>query len=100
MLLFAYDDNAQWKSPLQKGISSGIQDVSIVATHIMLAAKELGVDSVWCDYFPNDKTQEIFSLPENEKVVLLMPLGYADPSCTPNVRHEMRKDLSEIVKKI
>ena len=100
VLMFAYDANQVWRNPFEENITSGEQDVSIVATHVMLAAKELGVDSVWCGYFPNSKAHELFSLPENEKVVLLMPLGYAKKESKPSERHNQRKELNDIVKKL
>ncbi|MBO6262774.1 MAG: nitroreductase family protein [Clostridia bacterium] len=83
VLMIAYDSNADWKNPKQGGIHSGEQDVSIVATHIMLEAWELGIGSCWVNLFANDELSRAFDLPDNEKVVLLMPLGYADENAKP-----------------
>lgn len=83
ILLFAYDDDQDWDNPKQAGIHSGQQDVSIVATHIMLAAWDIGIASCWVNLFPNDEVTNVFGLPENEKVVLMMPLGYAADEAKP-----------------
>lgn len=83
VLLFAYDKNADWKNPKQEGIHSGQQDVSIVATHIMLEAWNLGIASCWVNLFPNDEVAKVFGLPENEEVVLMMPMGYAAAEAKP-----------------
>lgn len=101
VLLFAYDINADWKNPKQEGIHSGEQDVSIVATHIMLEAWELGIGSCWVNLFSNQEIEKAFDLPENEKAVLLMPIGYADVSAKPIEKwHFGYKDISETVKYI
>ena len=100
VLLFTYDINLDWKNPLEKGVHSGIEDVSIVATHIMLKARDLGIDSCWCNYFSTTKIEETFNLPENEKSVLIMPLGYKDDSCVISPMHDKKKELEEIVKYI
>lgn len=100
VLLFTYNTDEEWKNPLEDGISSGIEDVSIVATHIMLAAKDFGLDTCWCNYFKNSEIEKVFGIPENEKSVLLMPIGYADESASPSSMHEAKKDISEIVKYI
>lgn len=98
VLLFAYDDDKDWDDPKQAGIHSGQQDVSIVATHIMLEAWELGIASCWVNLFPNDEVESTFGLPENEKVVLMMPLGYAAEDAKPVEKwHYVCKDISETV---
>lgn len=98
VLLFTYNTDEDWKNPLEEGIHSGIEDVSIVATHIMLAAAEQGLDTCWCNYFSNSKLEEAFELPENEHSVLIMPLGYADEKAKPAPGHEQKKDIAETVK--
>ena len=98
VLLFAYNTDEDWKNPLEEGVHSGVEDVSIVATHIMLAAAEQGLDTCWCNYFANSKLEELFDLPENEKSVLIMPIGYAADDAKPTPLHEQKKELSETVK--
>ena len=100
VLLFTYNRDEDWKNPLEEGVHSGIEDVSIVATHIMLAAAEHGLDTCWCNYFANSKLEELFELPENEKSVLIMPVGYADESAKPAPGHEQKKALTDVVKYI
>lgn len=98
VLLFAYDDNQDWDNPKQPGIHSGEQDVSIVATHIMLEAWELGIGSCWVNLFSNAEVEKAFALPENEKAVLLMPLGYAAEDSKPVEKwHLGYKPLKETV---
>ena len=98
VLLFAVDEEAQWKSPLEPGFTSGHQDVSIVATHMMLAAWDLGIGSCWVNFFPNTETAKAFSLPETEKAVLLLPIGYPAPDAKPAPMHSVKKDMDQLVK--
>ena len=87
VLLFVYDEEAVWKSPLEPGFNSGHQDVSIVATHMMLAAWDLGIGSCWVNFFPNTETAKAFGLPESEKAVLLLPIGYPAAGAAPAPMH-------------
>lgn len=98
VLLFAYNTDEEWKNPLEEGVHSGVEDVSIVATHVMLRAAEMGLSSCWCNYFSNSKLEEFLGLPKNEKSVLVMSLGYAAEDAKPAPLHEKKKALEETVK--
>ena len=52
------------------------EDTAIVATHIILAAKSLGVDSCWINNIDPDQVKEVFDLPANEIVVCMIDLGF------------------------
>ena len=98
VLLIALDENAEWKSPLEEDCRAGVQDVSIVADHMMLAAWDIGIGSCWVNYFKPSDVKAAFDLPDNETPVLLMPIGYpADDSKAAHLHNES-KNMSEIVK--
>ena len=98
VLLFTYNKDEDWQNPLENGIRSGIEDASISAAHAMLQAAELGLGTCWCNYFENSRLEKIFSLPENEKAVLIMPIGYAADSSKPAPAHWQRKEIKEIIR--
>ncbi len=101
VLIFTYDKNEDWKNRLEEGVHSGVQDVSIVATHAMMEAWECGVGSCWVNFFSPTKLREIMGLPENEEVVLIMPIGYiADDSEPMENMHFVYKDISETVSEL
>ena len=100
VLLFPYNTDEDWKNPLEEGVHSGVEDVSITATYIMLRAIELGVYTTWCNYFANSKLEQAFDLPENEKAVLIMPIGYPAEGVAPAPAHTESKKLEEIVRHI
>lgn len=98
VLVVAYDANEDWKNPTQDGIHSGQQDASIVACHMMLAAEELGVASVWVNAFANDEVARVLGFPESERVVMMLPLGYAAEDAKPAKWHTDKKPLEETVR--
>ncbi len=76
---------------------SGVEDASIVATHMILAAADAGVDSCWINFFDPAAAVKEFDLPENEEVLMMMDLGYAAEGVKPWANHDSRKELSETV---
>ncbi|MGL5313527.1 MAG: nitroreductase family protein [Peptostreptococcaceae bacterium] len=98
VLLFTYNEDETWKNPLEDGVHSGFEDVSIVATHVMLRATELNLNTTWCNLFSNTELEKAFELPNNEKVVLVMPIGYKAEDSEPAPMHYNKKELDCIVK--
>lgn len=97
VLLFAYSKDEEFHYP-ESASTSGIEDASIVATHVMLEAAELGVGTCWVNFFTPEKAKELFGLPENEEVVALMPIGYAKEGTRPLPNHTAKKALEQTVK--
>lgn len=96
VLVVAFDRNNVFTYPGEKR-DSGVEDATIVATHMILAAEDEGVDSCWVNFFDPDKAAEALGLPENEEVLMLMDLGYAAEGAGPLPNHESRKPLEETV---
>lgn len=96
VLAVTYDSKQQFTYPGDK-YTSGEEDASIVATHMMLMAAALGVDSCWLNFFDPDKLAEALGLPENEEVLMLMDLGYAAEGAGPLPNHGSRKALTDTV---
>lgn len=96
VLVVAFDKNNVFTYPGEKR-DSGVEDATIVATHMILAAEDEGVDSCWVNFFDPDKLAEDLGLPENEEILMLMDLGYAAEGSGPLPNHESRKPLSETV---
>ncbi len=96
VLVVAFDKNNVFTYPGEKR-DSGVEDATIVATHMILAAEDEGVDSCWVNFFDPDKAAELLGLPENEEVLMLMDLGYAAEGSGPLANHDSRKPLDETV---
>lgn len=99
VLLVAYDATSVYTYPGGRFTSAG-EDAAIVATHMMLAAQSLGVNSCWLNFFDPDKAAAVFGLPENERVLMLLDLGYAATDGLPLTNHTKRKPLSETVSEL
>ena len=96
VLAVAFDKNNVFTYPGGKR-DSGIEDASIVATHLMLAAYDEGVDSCWLNFFDPDLLAKDLGLPENEEILMLLDLGYAAAGAGPLDNHNSRKPLSDTV---
>ena len=96
VLVVAYDRNNVFTYPGGKR-DSGTEDATIVATHMILAAADEGVDSCWINYLDPDKLAEALGLPENEEVLMVMDLGYGADGAGPLQKHFDRKPLCETV---
>ena len=96
VLVVAFDKNNVFTYPGDKR-DSGVEDATIVATHMILAAEDEGVDSCWVNFFDPEKAAEALGLPEHEEVLMIMDLGYAAEGAGPLPNHESRKPLSGTV---
>ena len=71
-------------------------DLAIAMEHIALEAVEEGLATCWIGAFDQAKVKKILNIPEEYKVVVLMPLGY--PADKP--KSKIRKRLEEIVSEV
>ena len=97
VIVVAFDKNNVFTYPGEKR-DSGVEDATIVATHMILAAANAGVDSCWINYFNPDDAKKELALSDNEEVLMLLDLGYATADTKPLENHNSRKALSETVK--
>ena len=75
-------------------------DASIVTTHMMLEATNLGIDNIWVEMFDEKVLCSEFNLASNLVPVVVLPLGYKTDDCPASPNHNKRKDLDEIVEYI
>ena len=97
VLVVAFDKNSVFTYPGGKR-DSGVEDATIAATQMILAAADEGVDSCWVNYFDPDQLARALQLPENEEVLMVMDLGYAAEGAGPLSNHFSRKALTETVR--
>ena len=97
VLLVAFDESEAFVYPGGK-YNTGVEDATIVTSHMVLAASSLDVDSCWVNLFDPDKAREKFSLPKNEKIIAMIDLGYANDEVKPLENHYKRKNIDETVK--
>lgn len=93
--IFCYSDDTV--VPRGKNGNYGEIDVTIVLTHMMLEAANLGVGTCPVGYFDQEKLKAEFGLAESEHPILIMPFGYASTDSQPSDRHSSYRPLTETV---
>ncbi len=98
VILITANKNEMWKNPFSNNYNTGDIDCSIVCTHLMLQAWELGIGSCWVGYFDLSEVAKALDIPTNEKVVAILPMGYPSEKSKPAPMHTSRKELDQIIK--
>ena len=96
VIMVTYDSTNVFVYPGDKR-DSGIEDATIAATHLMLAAADQQVDSCWINYFDPQELAEVMELPKQEEVLMLLDLRYHAQGTGPLPSHSERKSLRETV---
>ena len=94
VLVVCGDKDKAW---VKDGESMLQVDASIVATHMMLEATNLGVDNIWIGMFKTEELKKEFDIPDNLTPVCLLPLGYKAKLCPPSPLHKIRKNIEDLV---
>lgn len=95
--LICYNKDECWYRPYDKK-GCGEVDASIVTTHMMMRAWELGIGSCWVMHYRPESIKEAFDLPDNLESVALLVMGYADESSKPANLHFESKKIDDVVK--
>ncbi|MGL1893915.1 MAG: nitroreductase family protein [Spirochaetaceae bacterium] len=96
MIVCSYTPDS-WINPFDNRDMNDI-DCSIVSTHMILMAKNLGIDSLWLNWFDPEVLYEEFDIPKNYKIVNLLEFGYSAKNPTSPNRHDSeRLSLEETV---
>lgn len=99
VLVVAFDKNNVF-TYLDGKKQSGDEDAAIVATHMILAATDEGLNTLWINHFSPDEVKEALGLPENEEVLMAMDIGYAAEGVVPHKLHTTREEIFETVRYI
>ena len=101
VFLICSDERRTWKSQSEPGYTTGEMDCSIVCTHMMLEAWELGLGSVWVRLFDAGEVAEAFGLPAYIRPVCLLPVGYASEKSVPYAPwHDVYRPIGDFVKEL
>lgn len=95
-MLVCYSEDETWTRPCD-GAKSAPVDASIVTTHMMLEAHNLGIGACWIMFFDPEKMRETFKIPSNVIPHALLVMGYPHKDSSPSKMHFCFKEESEIV---
>lgn len=79
------------------GKNSAEIDASIVTTHMMLQAQDIGLGTTWVMAFNPQKVRECFSVPDNLEILALLPTGYPADDAPVSPMHNTFIDMDEMV---
>ena len=74
---------------------SGVEDATIVATHMMLEIHDLGYGSTWIGHFDVNALAELFPETGDYNMIGLLPVSGI--AMEPSERHALRKSPEELV---
>ena len=100
VLLVTFDSELEWKNPFTPYAGAGQQDAAIAGTQMMHEATNLGLDSFWVNYFDVEKVHDAFELPASERLLFMLPFGYAAEGQGPNPRHTDRNAMDTFAKRL
>jgi nitroreductase len=97
MFLICYDEKDSWVRAKFDGQNSGETDATIVITHMMLQAHDIGLGTLYIKHFDPKLTTELFNLKKGIIPSALLAVGYAAADSTPSKMHFDKKPLSDIL---
>ena len=95
-ILVCHNLDESWVRPYDGAIASPI-DATIVATHMMLKAHDIGVGCCWVMHFNPALIKEHFNLPNSVSPVALLVMGYPAEDAKPLDLHDIFRPMDEVV---
>ena len=81
--------------PTESGVRDGLEyfmlDMGIGVEHLILEATAQGLGTCWVGFFKEDVAREAVNLPENMRIVAMVPLGYPAEVPPPQPRLRMEE---------
>ena len=101
VFLVCSDEERSWHSNYVVGYDSGEMDASIVGTHMMLEAENLGLGSVWVLLFDPKRICRAFKLPKKVRPHFLLVVGYPSEKAKPyRPWHDVFRSQEDIVTRL
>lgn len=97
LLLVCYDKSVENNNHYGDKRPYGQVDASIVLTHMMLEAHNVGLGTVWVGLFNPELLRKYFSIPVHYEILGLMPVGYPASDAEPSTMHGKRIPLERTV---
>ena len=97
VFVVSYDKEKIFKSAINAN-DTGLIDTSFILTHMMLAATDLKLGSVWIYYFKQADIKAVLKTGPSEEIAHLLAVGYPNVPFKDKKRHaKERKPLTELV---
>lgn len=96
-IVCAYNVDEAWRNDLDGDRECGEIDISIVMTHMMLMAEELGLGACWIGRFNPETVKKNLEITGNIKIVGIFSLGYHREDDRPSKLHSINKENKDVV---
>lgn len=73
-----------------------LQDSTIAAAYLQLAAVNLGLSSAWVGAFNDEEVKQVLGCDESFKPVAIIPVGFAAEKAFPTSRRNLKKEVKEV----
>ena len=100
ILVVCYDLERERKSKMNPGFGFGEIDATIVCTHMMLEAADLGIGSCWVGMFNKQELADALELPEHIVPTALLPMGYPSENAAPLPLHSQYREFTDTIDEI
>jgi len=95
-MLVCYNSDESWVRPYDGALSAPV-DAAIVATHMMLAAHNIGIGCCWVMHFDPVAIKNTFNIPKNVEPAALLVMGNPAPDAKPLDLHSKFRPIDEVV---
>lgn len=96
-MLVCYHKNECWYRKKYDNHPCGVLDATIVGTHLMLQAHEIGVGSTWVMSFDPEALRREYHIPEELEPTVLLVMGHPAEDATPAPQHDSFRPIEELV---
>lgn len=95
-MLVCYNKDESWVRKYDGALSAPV-DAAIVATHMMLAAHNIGVGSCWVMHFDPSAMKTTYNIPDSFEPVALLVMGYPAENAAVHPFHSTFRPMEETV---
>ena len=96
VFLICADSSTAWVRPFDS-VKSDWVDASIVTSHMMLQAADIGVGTTWVMFFEPDKIIKEFKLSEKLLPVAILVAGYPADDAAPAPVHSQKNPMESMI---
>lgn len=100
IFLVGYDKKLAAKGKRKENDNFGETDCTIVCSHMLFEAQDLGLGSCWVGWFAGPQLSETMGIPDDIQICHILPVGYPAEDAQPAKMHSQRRAIETVVEEI